>query len=79
MDTQESQVKEASEHAQWWEGVKKEEMAKMEKMGAEEKMKNHKILEDFGTEVDAAKDWAEADWNQFKGRVQQWTTMGGKN
>lgn len=61
---------------EWWEGVKKEQTAKIEKMDAEERMKHHKILEDFGTEADAAKDWVQADWDQFKGRVQQWTNEG---
>lgn len=31
------------------------------------------MLEDFSAEADAAGDWVEADWDQFKARVQQWT------
>jgi hypothetical protein len=41
-------------------------------MDAEERMEHTRILEDFGAEASAAADWAEADWEQFKGRVQQW-------
>jgi hypothetical protein len=60
-------------YLEWWKGVVKEETAKAEKMDAEERMQHNKMLEDFGTEAAAAKDWVEADWEQFKGRVQQWT------
>lgn len=58
---------------QWWEGVMKEEAAKAEKMDAEERMRHTKMLEDFRAEAEAGKDWVAADWEQFKGRVQQWT------
>ena len=60
-------------YMEWWQGVLKEEGAKIEKMDAEERMKHNKALEDFSTEAAAAKDGVEADWEQFKGRVQQWT------
>ncbi|MDP3402522.1 MAG: hypothetical protein Q8S35_01035 [bacterium] len=63
----------AEDHAEWWEGVKKEQAARSEKLDAEERLENNKMLEDFGEEVDAAGDWVEADWDQFKARVQQWT------
>lgn len=63
----------AKNYMEWWQGVLKEEMAKMDKMDAEERMEHTKMLEDFGAEAAAAKDWLEADWEQFKGRVQQWT------
>lgn len=77
MDTDNPNMNDKSEDsAEWWEGVKKEEMAKMEKMDAEERMKNNEILENFSEEASAAKDWAEADWDQFKGRVKQWTNKG---
>lgn len=61
------------DYMEWWEGVLKEEAAKAEKMDAEERMKHNSALEDFKEEASAAKDWAEADWEQFKARVQQWT------
>ncbi len=61
------------DHREWWEGVKKEEAAKAEKMDAEERLKHNSLMDDFGAEVDAATDWVEADWDQFKGRVQQLT------
>jgi hypothetical protein len=64
------------DHMEWWEGVMKEEAAKAEKMDAEERMSHTKMMEDFGAEASAAKDWAAADWDQFKGRVQQWTNKG---
>jgi hypothetical protein len=60
-------------YREWWQGVVKEESAKADKLDAEERMHHNKALEDFGAEAAAAKDWAEADWEQFKGRVQQWT------
>ncbi len=63
----------AKNYAEWWEGVFKEEMAKADKMDAEQRMAHTKMLEDFGAEASAAGDWVEADWEQFKGRVQQWT------
>lgn len=62
-----------NDYREWWEGVKKEEAAKIEKMDAEKRLERTSMLNNFGTEVDAAKDWAAADWDQFKGRVQQWT------
>jgi len=61
------------DYLEWWEGVKKEEAAKVEKMDAEERLDRTSMLENFSAEADAAKDWVEADWEQFKGRVQQWT------
>jgi hypothetical protein len=62
----------AKNYMEWWEGVVKEETAKMQKMDAEERMRHNKMLEDFSAEASAAQDWVEADWEQFKGRVQQW-------
>ncbi len=61
-----------SNYLEWWEGVKKEELAKADKMEAEERMRRLDMINEFGAEVDAAKDWVAADWEQFKGRVQQW-------
>lgn len=61
------------DYLEWWEGVKEEEIAKAEKMDAELRLKHNSMLDNFGREVEAAKDWAVADWNEFKGRVQQWT------
>jgi hypothetical protein len=61
---------------EWWEGVRREEMAKAEKMDAEQRMRHTSMLEDFGAEVEAGKDWVAADWEQFKGRVQQWRNRG---
>lgn len=61
---------------EWWQGVLKEEAAKAEKMDAEKRLKHNKMLEDFGAEASAAKDWVDADWDQFKGRVQQWANEG---
>ena len=63
----------AKNYKEWWDGVVKEQAAKAEKMDAEERMKHNSMLEDFSAEASAAGDWAEADWEQFKGRVQQWT------
>lgn len=61
------------DHMEWWEGVRKEQEAKMEKMDAEERMKHTSMLDDFSAEAAAATDWVAADWEQFKGRVKQWT------
>lgn len=61
------------DYRQWWEGVMREEMAKAEKMDAEERLRHTKMLEDFGAEAEAGKDWLAADWEQFKSRVQQWS------
>lgn len=61
------------DNMEWWEGVKKEQAAKMEKMDAEQRMKHNRMMDDFSAEADAAKDWVAADWEQFKGRVKQWT------
>jgi hypothetical protein len=66
----------SEDYSEWWEGVKKEEAAKAEKMDAEERLAHNKMLEDFGEEASAAKDWVAADWEQFKGRVQQWSNKG---
>ncbi len=61
------------DYQEWWEGVKKEEEAKGEKMDAEHRLKHNSMMHDFSEEADAAKDWVAADWDQFKGRVQQWS------
>jgi hypothetical protein len=74
MDADNPNMNDKSEdYSAWWEGVKKEEAAKAGKLDAEEKLKHNKMLEDFSTEASAAGEWAAADWEQFKGRVQQWT------
>ena len=74
MDTDTPNLNDAgNDYRQWWEGVKKEESAKIEKMDAEERLERTSMLDNFSGEVDAAKDWVAADWDQFKGRVQQWT------
>ena len=62
-----------NDYREWWEGVKKEESARIEKMDAEERLERTSMLDNFSGEVDAATDWVAADWDQFKGRVQQWT------
>jgi len=62
-----------NDYREWWEGVKKEETAKIEKMDAEERLERTSMMDNFSGEVDAAADWVAADWDQFKGRVQQWT------
>lgn len=64
----------AKNYKDWWEGVLKEETAKLDKLDAEERMSHNKALEDFSAEASAASDWVEADWEQFKARVQQWTS-----
>lgn len=66
----------AHDHREWWEGVVKEETAKAEKMDAEERLKHNDMMDEFSAEVNAAKDWVAADWEQFKGRVQQWVNSG---
>lgn len=63
----------AQNYMDWWQGVFKEESAKLDKMEAQERMERTRALEDFNAEASAAKDWLEADWEQFKARVQQWT------
>lgn len=64
----------AKNYMEWWEGVVKEQSAKADKLDAEERMSHNKALDDFSAEASAATDWAEADWEQFKARVQQWTS-----
>ncbi|MBP7770461.1 MAG: hypothetical protein KA066_00950 [Candidatus Pacebacteria bacterium] len=64
----------AKNYKDWWEGVFKEESAKLDKLDAEQRMEHNKVLDDFSAEASAAADWAEADWEQFKARVQQWTS-----
>ncbi|HUQ30303.1 MAG TPA: hypothetical protein VM103_02160 [Candidatus Paceibacterota bacterium] len=74
MDTDNMNLNDAgNDYREWWEGVKKEASAKVEKMDAEERMKHASTIDNFSAEADAAKDWVAADWEQFKGRVQQWT------
>ncbi len=63
----------AKNYMEWWQGVFKEESAKLDKLDAEERMDRNKALDDLNAEAQAGKDWLEADWEQFKGRVQQWT------
>lgn len=74
MDTDTPNLNDANhDYREWWEGVKKEETAKSEKMDAEHRMERTNMMDDFSEEAHAAKDWVAADWEQFKGRVQQWT------
>ena len=58
---------------EWWEAVKKEQEARADKMEAEEKLKHTSMMNDFGAEMDHAGDWLEADWDEFKARVQKWS------
>jgi len=74
MDHDDPNLNSASKDYQdWWQGVVKEQQAKAEKLSAEERLEHNDALNNFTAEVGAAADWAAADWEQFKGRVQQWT------
>lgn len=55
-----------------WKAMRAEMQAKNEKLDAEMRMKNNDAFDNFEKEVEAAGDWVEADWDQFKARVTKW-------
>ncbi len=61
-----------NDYNEWWEATRKEAMARAEKLDAEERMKYNDAWNNFSTEADAAGDWAQADWDEFKARVSKW-------
>lgn len=60
------------DYNEWWEATRKEATAREEKMDAEKRMKYNDAWNNFSKEADAAGDWVEADWDQFKARVSKW-------
>ena len=52
-----------------WNAIKNEYIAKADKLDAEQRMEFNDAMEDFSSEVSAATDWLEADWEEFKARV----------
>lgn len=74
MDTDNPNLNNAAhDHREWWESFKKEHEAKMDKMEASKRMEANDAFKNFSEEVDAASDWVEADWEQFKARVSKWS------
>jgi hypothetical protein len=55
-----------------WEAMKREYSASQDKVAAENKMAANDAFKHFREEADAARDWAEADWEQFTARVDKW-------
>ena len=60
------------DYNEWWAATHKEMLAKGEKMNAEERMKYNDAVKNYSEEFDAAGDWLEADYEQFKARVSKW-------
>ena len=55
-----------------WHAIKNEMDAQADKFDAELKMKYNDAMKDFSTELEAGKDWLDADWNEFKARINKW-------
>ena len=73
MDTDNPNLNNAThDRVEWWNAKKAEFEAKLEKMDAERRLKANDAFKDFGEEFDAATDWTEAEWDQFKAKVSQW-------
>jgi hypothetical protein len=45
-------------------------------MDAEKRLEANDAFEDFSKEFDAAGDWTEASWDQFKAKVEGWWNKG---
>ena len=74
MDTDSVNLNDAAEDRQeWWEAVRKEQEARADKMDAEEKLKHTSMIHDFSEEMKHAGHWLEADWDEFKARVEKWS------
>jgi hypothetical protein len=62
------------DYQEWWNSYQQEMNAKADKLDAESRMRYDREVEGLINESQAenAKDWVEADWEQFKGRVGKW-------
>lgn len=77
MDNDTPNINDAShDNQEWWNAKRTEIEAEMEKMDAKERMAANDAFQDFSAEVDAAADWTEAQWDQFKAKVSQWWNKG---
>ena len=66
----------AHDRREKWDAQKKQMDAQAEEMDAEKRMKYNDGMDNFSTELDAAGDWTEAQWDQFTGKVSEWWNEG---
>ena len=77
MDTDNPNLNNAAhDRREWWEAKRAEHTARMEKMDAEQRMEHNDAFDNFSEEFDAATDWTEASWDQFKAKVEGWWNKG---
>ena len=71
MDTDNPNVNNAAhDKKEWWEAKKAEQAARVEKMDAERRMEANDAFENLNKEFEAAGDWTEASWDEFKAKAQ---------
>jgi hypothetical protein len=77
MDTDNPNLNNAAhDRKEWWEAKKAEHAARVEKMDAEKRMEANDAFNNFSEEFDAAGDWTESSWDEFKAKVQAWWNEG---
>lgn len=57
------------DRTEWWNAKKAEHSARVEKMDAEKRLAANDAFDDLSEEFDAAGDWTEATWDEFKAKV----------
>ena len=73
MDTDTPNLNDAAhDRKEWWEAKIAEFEARLEKMDAERRLEANDALKDLRAEFDAATDWTEASWDEFKAKTQAW-------
>jgi len=61
---------------EWWDAKKAEHDARLQKMDAEERLAANDAFKNFSEEYDAATDWTDASWDQFKAKISKWWNAG---
>lgn len=65
--------KASHDQQEWWDSYKNEQQAKLDKMDAEKRLEANDGFENLQKEVEAAADWTEAQWDEFKAKAQKWS------
>ena len=55
-----------------WDAMRREYVAKQEKIAAENKLEANDAFANFSKEVEAAGEWSEAQWDEFMARADTW-------
>lgn len=59
-----------------WQALRHEYDARAERLSAEQRLAYNDMFDDFNAEFQAATDWSEATWQEFKAKVERrWSEL----